>query len=119
MKFCYVDESGTGDEPFAVMAGLIVDAYSMRVTKAEWEDHFAMLCEMIGKPVQEFHTRDFYAVNRHWRDIPGEERSNFLTGLFDWLTERPVGLVYSAVDKRKFSEQFNKLELSVLSVPLW
>lgn len=33
MKFCYVDESGTGDEPYAVMVGIVVDTQRMHVTK--------------------------------------------------------------------------------------
>jgi len=31
MKFCYLDESGIGDEPYAVMVGIIVDAQRMHV----------------------------------------------------------------------------------------
>jgi len=36
MKFCYLDESGTGEEPIAVMAGVITDAVRMHVTKSHW-----------------------------------------------------------------------------------
>jgi hypothetical protein len=38
MKFCYLDESGTGEELFAVMAGIVVDAYRSRITRKDWMD---------------------------------------------------------------------------------
>ena len=69
MKFCYIDESGTGDEPYAVMAGVLIDAYRMRPTKAEWDSLLSDLAEIIGKEVREFHTKDFYAGNSPWRGI--------------------------------------------------
>ena len=61
MKFCYVDESGTGDEPYAVMVGIVVDALRMRSTKADWDRLLAHLQGIVGRPVEEIHTRDFYA----------------------------------------------------------
>lgn len=33
MKFCYFDESGLGEEPYLLVAGIIVDATRMHVTK--------------------------------------------------------------------------------------
>jgi len=35
MKIGYFDESGTGGEPFAVMAGVIVDSQRMYKTKEQ------------------------------------------------------------------------------------
>ena len=34
MNLCYCDESGTGNEAIAVMAGIVVDAGRMHLTKA-------------------------------------------------------------------------------------
>jgi hypothetical protein len=36
MKVCYCDESGTGDEPIAVMVGVLVDSQRMHITKKDW-----------------------------------------------------------------------------------
>lgn len=33
MKLCYCDESGTGNEPVAVMVGIVVDTKRMHLTK--------------------------------------------------------------------------------------
>ena len=38
MKFCYLDESGMGSEPIFVLAGIVVDATRMHITKAAWND---------------------------------------------------------------------------------
>ena len=38
MKVCYCDESGTGDEPIAVLVGVVVDSQRMHVTKEHWGD---------------------------------------------------------------------------------
>jgi len=35
MQFVYIDESRTGNEPIAVMAGVIADSYRMMPIKAE------------------------------------------------------------------------------------
>jgi len=43
MKFCYIDESGTGDEPYAVMIGVIVDSSRMHVTKKDWAELLSIL----------------------------------------------------------------------------
>ena len=71
MKLCYCDESGTGDEPIAVMVGIIVDAQRMHVTKEHWQDLLTSLSRVVGHKVDEIHTRDFYAGNGFWREIRG------------------------------------------------
>lgn len=112
MKFCYIDESGTGDERFAVMAGVLVDAYRMRPTKAEWDGLLNHLGEIIGKEVKEFHTRDFYAGNSPWRGIKGPERVAVLTAIFEWYADRGHHIVYAAVDKDKFRATFEAHKFS-------
>lgn len=59
MKFVYIDESGTGEEPIGVMTGVIADSYRMRPTKAEWNDLLNELSRIIGREIEEIHTRDF------------------------------------------------------------
>jgi hypothetical protein len=57
MKFCYLDESGTGQEPIAVMAGVVTDDTRMRVTKHHWSNLLQNLSEIICRTIQEIHTR--------------------------------------------------------------
>lgn len=106
VKFCYVDESGTGDEPYAVMAGVIVDALRMHITKSEWKDLLEVLSAIVGRPVSEIHTRDFYPGNSPWRGLAGDFRARVITAVFDWLSERKHRIVYCAVDKGRFKREF-------------
>jgi hypothetical protein len=60
VKFCYVDESGIGDEPYAaVMVGVIVDSHRMRPTKRDWDELLSDLSNKLDYRVHEIHTRDF------------------------------------------------------------
>ena len=99
MKFCYLDESGTGEEPIAVMAGVITDATRMRVTKTHWANLLQRLSEIIGRSIQEIHTRDFYSGNSPWRELDGIQRADIITAIFNWLQERKHSVVFAAVDK--------------------
>lgn len=105
MKLCYLDESGTGDEPYAVMVGIIVDVHRMRVTKIQWLSLLHYLSTLIHKPVSEIHTRDFYPGNRIWRGLDGRARSSIITAVFAWLNERKHLVIYSAIDKEKYKAQ--------------
>lgn len=107
MKFCYIDESGVGDEPFAAMVGIIVDAQRMHLTKQHWNELLEALSNIIGRNVTELHTRDFYAGNSPWRDIDGPQRAQIITAIFQWLRDRRHHIVYTAVNKEKFSQEFS------------
>ena len=102
MKFCYLDESGTGSEPYAVMAGVVVDASRMHLTKNDWAELLDALSRLVGKQLLEIHTSDFYAGNGVWRALPGDIRARIITLIFEWLSERKHDIVYSAVDKEEF-----------------
>lgn len=105
MKFCYVDESGMGEEPVIVMVGVIVDAQRMHKTKDNWDELLRRLSDRVGRKISEFHTRDFYSGNSPWRDIPGEERSAIIDEIIDWVTERKHKIVCAAIDKSKYDER--------------
>ncbi len=105
MKFCYVDESGTGSEPFAVMTGIIVDAKRMHITKADWQALLETLSKICNREVSEFHARKFYSGNSPWRDIDGEMRSNIITAIFNWLRDRKHKVTFSGVDKESFNSE--------------
>lgn len=119
MKFCYLDESGTGDEPIAVMAGVITDASRMRVTKQHWSDLVAQLSEIVGRDIYEIHTRDLYSGNRPWRDLEGHQRSAIISAIFDWLQERKHHIVYTAVNKERFFNEFHGEPFEADIATLW
>lgn len=106
MKFCYFDESGTGNEPYAVMVGIIVDSQRMHLTKSHWEELLLILSKIVGRTIIEIHTCDFYAGNGQWRGINGKQRAKIITTIFEWLRDRKHHMVYSAVNKDKFNKQF-------------
>lgn len=102
MQFVYIDESGTGDEPIAVMTGVIADSYRMRPTKAEWNLLLQQLSGIIGRRIDEIHTRDFYSGNSPWRELNGRQRSQIIDAIFLWLQDRRHSIVYTAVNKELF-----------------
>lgn len=119
MKFCYIDESGTGNEPFGVMAGIIVDAKRMHITKAEWQELLDTLSGILGNEILEIHTRDFYPGNSPWRGLAGDVRARLITAVFDWLQLRKHKIVFTAVDKAKFVSEFPTSEFAAEVGTLW
>lgn len=102
MKFCYIDESGTGDEPIAVMVGILTDHHRMNPTKSDWRALLNMLTQAVGKPVTEIHTKDLYAGNSPFRQLTTEQRSDLISQIFQWLKDRKHSVVFTAVDKTIF-----------------
>ena len=111
MKFCYLDESGTGSEPYAVMVGIIVDAQRMHVTKRNWEALLKVLSKYTKREVHEIHTRDFYRGNGIWRNINGQIRSDITTIIFEWLNKRKHKVIWSVIDKSKYENLKRRDEL--------
>lgn len=106
MKFTYIDESGTGDEPYAVMVGVVVDAQRMRPTKDNWDSLLSSLSEITGREVKEFHTKDFYAGNGIWRGLPGGKRAEIITAIVDWFCARGHSIFYSAIDRQRYDVEY-------------
>jgi hypothetical protein len=106
MRVCYCDESGTGNEPIAVMVGIIVDAQRMHITKDHWRTLLGELSEIAERDISEIHTRDFYSGNGIWRGLGGRERAEIITAIFEWLAERKHQLVYSSVCKETYDLNF-------------
>lgn len=99
MKFCYCDESGTGDEPIAVMVGIVVDAQRMHVSKNDWTELLNLLSSIVNNSISEIHTRDFYSGNGVWRNLDGPQRSKVINAIFKWLVNRRHHIVYSSLNK--------------------
>ena len=76
MQFVYIDESGTGDEPIGVMVGILADSYRMRPTKEDWLNLLIKLSSIVGREIDEIHTRDFYSGNSPWRGLSGKQISH-------------------------------------------
>jgi hypothetical protein len=106
MKLCYVDESGTGDEPIAVMVGVLVDAHRMHITKQEWCALLDSLGVLAGAAIKELHTRNFYSGNGVFRNIDGTQRAKIISAVFDWLCERKHHVLYSSVCKTQYKSLF-------------
>ncbi|MCJ7588336.1 MAG: DUF3800 domain-containing protein [Candidatus Aminicenantes bacterium] len=106
MKFIYIDESGIGSEPVAVMVGIVADSHRMRLTKEHWNRLLKALSKIIGREINEIHTKDFYSGNSPWRDLKGRQRSAIIDAIFQWLQQRRHSIVYTAVDKSLFYSRF-------------
>ena len=105
MKVCYCDESGTGDEPIAVMVGVLVDCHRMHITKTDWDGLLGTLSHLANRAVPEFHTRDFYNGNGIWRGIDAEMRTGVITAICEWLAARRHHVAYTSVNKASYFEQ--------------
>lgn len=105
MKFCYLDESGTGDESILVIAGVIVDAQRMHRTKETWADFLAYLSKAIGKKVNEFHCGNFYRGSGSWGKIDGPERAKLISAILSWMDKRKHHITFSAIHKESFNDR--------------
>ena len=107
MKFCYFDESGTGDEPYLVLAGIIVDATRMHVTKDAWAEFLSYLSEAAGRQVEEFHSREFYRGNGVWHGTDGAKRAKIIEAVLKWVENRKHKCVFSGIDKSEYKNSQN------------
>lgn len=104
MKFCYFDESGMGDEHYLVVAGIIVDATRMHVTKDAWIEFLAYLSKAADRNVDEFHSRDFYRGNGIWRGMDGGKRARLIEAILDWVEKRKHKCVFSGINKTEYQK---------------
>ncbi len=108
VNLCYCDESGMGEEPVAVMVGAIVNSSRMHVTKSEWQELLDAISAVVGKPLSELHTKDFYRGSGPYRRLSGERRSGIISLVFNWLKERKHSVVYASVIKKKYAESLKR-----------
>jgi hypothetical protein len=106
VNLCYCDESGTGQEPIAVMVGVVVDCQRMHITKDHWRGLLDQLSLIAGKQIAELHTRNFYSGGGIWKGLNGEQRARILTNIFNWLVERKHRVVYASVSKAEYDRNF-------------
>jgi hypothetical protein len=106
VNLCYCDESGTGQEPIAVMVGVVVDSQRMHITKDHWLGLLGDLSAIAGKQIAELHTRNFYAGGGIWKGLDGQRRARILTSIFNWLADRKHQVVYTSVCKAEYEKNF-------------
>ncbi|TSA08869.1 MAG: DUF3800 domain-containing protein [Deltaproteobacteria bacterium] len=119
MKVCYCDESGTGEEPIAVMVGVVVDSQRMHVTKDHWGALLHNLSSIVGKELQELHTRNFYCGSGVWYGMSGKARSDVIDLIFEWVKERKHHFVYSSVVKKTFFEELKNENIPSETNTIW
>ncbi|BCO08445.1 hypothetical protein GF1_08210 [Desulfolithobacter dissulfuricans] len=119
MKVCYCDESGTGDEPIAVLVGVVVDSQRMHVTKEHWGSLLESLSTAIDRELSEIHTRNFYAGSGIWHGMDGNKRSEVISLIFNWIKERKHHFVYSSVIKEKYYANLEAGNIPIELNTLW
>ena len=107
MKFCYLDESGLGEEPFAIMVGIIVDSQRMHITKNEWLEKLTMLKKLTNCKINELHTKCLYRGKGVYRNLQGDKRANFITDILKWLKDRKHHISFCGLDKKLFKADKN------------
>lgn len=105
MKFCYLDESGLGEEPIAVMAAVIVDGSRMHITKQDWADLLEILSKITKNDIKEFHARKFYSGSGLWSSLDGKKRAEIISQILEWLKVRKHKISFGAIDKQKFNSK--------------
>lgn len=119
VDLCYCDESGTGEEPIAVMTGIVVDASRMHLTKAHWGELLDLLSKATGHQIVELHTRDFYAGNGVFRGLDGPDRAHLISQIYDWIHDRKHHVVYSSVVKASYFDAFKNGEIPAELNTVW
>lgn len=105
MKFCYLDETGTGQDTVVIVVGIVTDAIRMHRTKREWNELLTQLSGIAGKQIDELHMTDLYPGNGVWRGVKGGERTKIVDSVLDWLADRKHRITFSAVDKQAFADR--------------
>lgn len=102
MKFCYLDETGTGQDTVIVLVGVIVDIQRMNRTKQEWQDLFVSIARVAKKDINEIHAKDLLAGNHAWRGVDVVDRDRVVDLVLNWLIERNHKITFSAIDRERF-----------------
>ena len=102
MKFCYLDESGKGQDTVFIMVGVVVDAIRMHRTKKEYSDLFSKIGDHTKSSIAEIHAKDLISGSKAWRGVDPETRVNDVTEILDWFARRRHKITFAAVDKKRF-----------------
>jgi hypothetical protein len=87
MKFCYVDETGSGDEgDVFVMAGLLIDAYRLRKHTAHFDQIIQRFLEKHPRGRDELKTKAILNGSDGWNKVDPDDRKNFVRELINLAT---------------------------------
>lgn len=106
MKFAYIDESGDRSEgDVFVMAGILLDAYRLRKTTADFDAVLRALFRRHPGSPRELKTKAFMRGNGGWSTIPGAERQAFLSDVCHLAVDKgnkviAYGLSFASFDAR-------------------
>jgi hypothetical protein len=119
LKFCYLDETGTGQETVVIFVGVVVDAQRMHLTKREWNAHLQNLSRIANREVPELHTSDLYSGNRYWRHKEDKKRTRIIEETLTWFVGRKHKVTFSAVCKTQFDTQKDTSPICQLLRDYW
>jgi len=104
VKFCYLDESGTGQQTVVILVGVVVDVQRMDLTKREWNDLFDSISKLSRRPIREIHATKLIPGRGAWSGVDGETRAAIVDKILNWFVGRKHKIVFAAVDKKRFCE---------------
>tara|TARA_R110000868_G_scaffold138329_1_gene352283 strand:- start:210 stop:1049 length:840 start_codon:yes stop_codon:yes gene_type:complete len=107
MKFAYIDESGdTGQGDVFVMAGILIDATKLRKYTSKFDKKLTELRAQHPSLPTDFKTKRFINGTGGWRNVPAQNRKDFLTQIVDIATS--CGKIYAiAFSFDKFDTAIN------------
>lgn len=97
MKFCYIDESASGDGRVVVAVGVIVDGSRMHRTKSDWAELLQAMSERLGTPLREFKASDLYRGSGRWYGMAAQDRARVISDIITWLDSRRHRVAYSGI----------------------
>jgi hypothetical protein len=111
MQFCYLDETGTGQDTVVIAVGVVANANRMYKTKREWRDLLKTWGTQTDSEVCELHTTNLYRGQKEWGGLEGSQRAQIFTEIIHWLQERNHKITFSAIDKKQFNEKLGYCEI--------
>ncbi len=108
MYICYADESGqTGKvddpaHPFFVMAGVLINTYSMNKTRGDLAQIVAIVKKRTAVPFTELKGFDLYNGSGKWKATAGDVRHSVYEVVLKWFAQRGHKVVLSAVNATEF-----------------
>jgi len=103
MKVCYVDESGTAQDPVLVMVGVVADAARLHKTSRELSRVIEQIKSVFPEDLKELKGSRILYGKGGWRNVDAEERKKIFADLSTWLAERKHDIVLSAIENAKLS----------------
>ena len=103
MKFCYLDESGTGSE-IAVGVGVVIDAARMNRANRDWDELLEDARTNLSRELVELKGRSLYRGNDQWRQVDSGERTAFIESVIEWLVRKKHVVTFGAVRESRLGD---------------